>query len=81
MKLTSVARQLRLLNDDPVKTSDDDLTGRLFFDGQSAVRVVGACHSKATHVIVEREMDGKSWSISADLVRRITGPAKKKRTA
>lgn len=81
MKSKTISRQLRLINDDSVKTHNIDLVGRCFFDGHSAVRVISVCRLKTAHVTVEREMDGKHWSVSASLIRRITGPAKKKRTA
>ncbi len=81
MKSTSKFRQLILINNEPAPVSNEDLIGRCFFDGNSAVRVINVCRLKTTHVTVEREIDGKSWSVSAGLIRRVIGPKKKKRTA
>ncbi len=72
--------QLRLLPGDDAPreklprahTPHDDLIGRRFFDGLSHVSVTGVCRLNPAQVMVEREMDGKRWSISAALIRHIT---------
>lgn len=81
MKAKTAFQQLSLIGDHSPNTDNTDLVGRRFFDGHSAVTVVGVCRLKNTQVTVEREMDGKSWSVSAAVIRRITVPTKKKRTA
>jgi hypothetical protein len=85
------ALQLRLIpGDEPQRekltrehrsTQHQDLIGRRFFDGLSSVVVTDICRFNPSHVMVEREMDGKSWSISARLVRHITKRERKIRAA
>ena len=81
------ALQLRLIpNDDPPRvqastTTHADLVGRCFFDGLSNVAVTGVCQMNPAQVWVEREMDGRRWSISAGLIRLITRRERKRRTA
>ena len=85
------ALQLRLIpGDDPPReqatrerttTSHADLVGRCFFDGLSNVAVTGVCQMNPAQVWVEREMDGRRWSISAGLIRLITRRERKRRTA
>jgi hypothetical protein len=58
-----------------------DLIGRCFFDGLSNVTVTGVCRFNPAQVMVEREMDGKRWSISAGLIRLITKRRRERRTA
>ena len=88
----SRALQLRLIpNDDPPReratrpaarehtpTPHADLVGRSFFDGLSNVAVTGVCQLNPAQVWVEREMDGRRWSISAAIVRHITKRERRK---
>ncbi|HLL71255.1 MAG TPA: hypothetical protein VK363_07465 [Pyrinomonadaceae bacterium] len=91
----SRALQLRLIpGDDPpheratrsatrerLTTPHADLVGRCFFDGLSNVAVTGVCQLNPAQVWVEREMDGRRWSISAGLIRLATRRERKRRTA
>jgi hypothetical protein len=87
MRRTERALQLRLIpGDDPphlqaARSPHDDLVGRHFFDGHSNVAVTGVCRLNPAQVMVEREMDGRRWSISAALIRHITRRERKRRTA
>lgn len=91
MRGKTSALQLRLIpGDEPPhekltrelrRTPHHDLIGRRFFDGLSSVVVTGICRFNPAQVMVEREMDGKSWSISAQLIRFITKRERKARTA
>lgn len=90
MKRTERALQLRLLpGDEPPReptaarasSPHADLVGRSFFDGLSRVAVTGVCGLNPAQVWVEREMDGRRWSISAGLIRLITRRERKRRTA
>ena len=81
MRQKERAIQLRLIPGDDApreklpraeRTPHDDLIGRRFFDGVSHVAVTGICRLNPAQVMVERELDGKRWSISAALVRHIT---------
>jgi hypothetical protein len=78
------ALQLRLIPGDDLPRAarpHEDLIGRRFFDSLSSVVVTSICRLNPAQVMVEREMDGKSWSISARLIRLITGRERKRRTA
>ena len=89
MKRKERALQLRLIpGDEPPReqmprgrTPHADLIGRRFFDGLSSVAVVDICRLNPAQVWVEREMDGRRWSISAGLIRLIVGRERKRRTA
>ena len=90
MRQKERALQLRLIpGDDPPRqqqlprerTPHDDLIGRRFFDGLSSVAVTGVCRLNPKQVMVEREMDGKRWSISAALIRHIMKRERGARTA
>jgi hypothetical protein len=89
MRQKKRALQLRLIPNDDLPRErlprtarpHDDLIGRRFFDGLSSVVVTGTCRLNPAQVWVMREMDGKSWSISAGLIRHITTRERKRRTA
>ncbi len=83
VKAQGGAVQLRLINDSSVreKAENEDLVGRCFFDGRVYVRVVRVNGLNASQVIVERELDGKSWAVSAKLIRMIVRRERKKRAA
>lgn len=63
------------------RASHADLIGRSFFDGSADVTVTGVCPANPAQVVVERELDGRRWTISAGLVRLIVGRERKRRTA
>jgi hypothetical protein len=87
MRRKDRALQLRLIpGDEPpreqtARSPHDDLVGRRFFDGLSGIAVTHVCRLNPAQVWVEREMDGRRWSISAGLIRLITGRERKRRTA
>ncbi|HEY9404497.1 MAG TPA: hypothetical protein VIQ24_17695 [Pyrinomonadaceae bacterium] len=89
MRRKERALQLRLIpGDDPPRERTTraqmphaDLIGRRFFDGRSRVAVMDVCRINPAQVMVEREMDGRRWSISAGLIRLIVGRERKRRTA
>lgn len=82
MKSRGEAIQLRLIDDPAARRAEnEDLVGRQFFDGRSNVRVARVCGSDPSQVLVERELDGKGWTVPAWLVRMIVGRERKKRAA
>ncbi|HEY0083638.1 MAG TPA: hypothetical protein VGB61_12670 [Pyrinomonadaceae bacterium] len=89
MRRKERAQQLRLIPGDELPreptprepTPHADLIGRRFFDGLSRVAVMGVCRLNPAQVMVEREMDGRRWSIPAGIVRLVVGRERKRRTA
>ncbi|HEY0545442.1 MAG TPA: hypothetical protein VGC91_08715 [Pyrinomonadaceae bacterium] len=61
--------------------ANDDLVGLSYFDGVSDVVITGVCPSNPKHVRVERERDGKSWTVPAGLMRLIVKRKKRRRIA
>lgn len=59
----------------PVNTGagNEDLIGLSYFDRDTTVVVKGCSQSNPALVIVERDSDGKSWTVPAGLVRLIIG--------
>ena len=60
---------------------NDDLVGRCFFDGASTISVISVCPANPNQVIVQRDLDGKSWTAPAWLIRTVVGRKKKRRAA
>jgi hypothetical protein len=63
------------------RTLNDDLVGSSYFDGVSETVVTGVCPANPEHVLVERESDGKRWTVPAGLIRLIVRHKKRRRTA
>ncbi|MBV9209854.1 MAG: hypothetical protein JOZ52_04460 [Acidobacteria bacterium] len=63
------------------KLANDDLVGLTYFDGLSDVVITGVCPSNPKHVRVERERDGKSWTVPAGLIRLIVKRKRRRRIA
>lgn len=82
MKAEQIALPLRLIGGQSIreKQANDDLIGRGFFDGSTTIIVIGVCEADPQQVIVRRDLDGKSWSVAACLIRMIIG-RRKRRTA
>lgn len=60
------------------QAGNQDLVGVAYFDGTSDVVVTGVSPSNPKHVMVERESDGKSWTVPAGLIRLIVGHKKRR---
>jgi hypothetical protein len=60
-----------------IKTADEGLVGRTFYDGSSDVRVAGLCPSNPSQVVLERRDDGRRWTAPSGLVRHILGRARR----
>jgi hypothetical protein len=66
------------------KQSDNpsgDLIGRSYVDGHATVTVVSVCLNDDKRVMVERDFDGRAWSMPAWLMRLIFLETKGKRAA
>ena len=48
-----------------------DLIGRSYVDGQATITVVSVCLNDDKRVMVERDLDGRIWSMPAWLMRLI----------
>ena len=58
-----------------------DLIGRSYQDGNATVTVVSVCLNDDRRVMVERDLDGRTWSMPAWLMRLIFLETKGKRAA
>ena len=83
MKSRPGSMQLNLIGDAGVdaRPANADLVGRIFSDGSADIRVTGVSRTDSSRVIVERRADGKSWTVSAGLVRLIISGGRKKSAA
>lgn len=50
---------------------NNDLIGRSYEDGHSTMTVVSVCLNDDKRVMVERDFDGRTWSMPAWLMRLI----------
>lgn len=48
-----------------------DLIGRSYVDGHATIRVVGVCPNDDKRVMVERDLDRRTWSMPAWLMHLI----------
>jgi hypothetical protein len=52
-------------------SSSADLIGRSYEDGHATITVVSVCLNDDSRVMVERDLDGRAWSMPAWLMRLI----------
>ena len=64
-------------NDNP----SADMIGRSYVDGHATITVMGVCLDDDKRVMVERDLDGRIWSMPAWLMRLIFLETKEKRAA
>ena len=57
------------------------LIGKSFLDGSVEITVMSVCQSNPNQVMVERDVDGKRWSVPVGVIRLIVGRRKKRRAA
>ena len=58
-----------------------DLIGRSYVDGHATITVISVCLDDDKRVMVERDLDGRIWSMPAWLMRLIFLETKGKRAA
>jgi hypothetical protein len=58
-----------------------ELIGRSYEDGKATITVVSVCLNDDGRVMVERDLDGRTWSMPAWLMRLIFMETKGKRAA
>jgi len=61
--------------------SNQDLIGRSYEEDDSIVTVVGLCLNDERRVMVQRDIDGRTWSMPAWLMRLIFMEKGRKRAA
>jgi len=58
-----------------------DLIGRSYEEGDATITVIETCLNDERRVIVERDLDGHTWSMPAWLMRLVFKEKKRKRAA
>ena len=58
-----------------------DLIGRTYEDGDATITVIETCLNDQRRVVVERDIDGHTWSMPAWLMRLVFKETKRKRAA
>jgi hypothetical protein len=58
-----------------------DLIGRSYVDGHATITVVNVCFNDDKRVMVERDLDGRTWSMPAWLMHLIFLEQKGRRAA
>lgn len=83
MNAEQIALPFNLLGLKPAgkKQANDDLVGCTFFDGSATITVVRTCPANPNQVVVERDLDGKSWTAPVWLIRTVVGRKKRRRAA
>ncbi len=81
MKAQQIVLPFKLIRGEALKANptSDDLIGRRYFDGTSDVIITNLCRVNPKHVVVRRELDGKTWAVPAWVICLIVGAKKKKR--
>ena len=79
------ARQITLpLRSTRVELETDpnaDILGRAYEEGDATITVVETCLNDPRRVMVERDLDGHTWSMPAWLMRLVFKETKRKRAA
>jgi len=58
-----------------------DLIGRSYEEGKATITVVETCLNDQRRVMVQRDLDGHTWSMPAWLMRLVFRETKRKRAA
>ena len=58
-----------------------DILGRSYEEGDTTITVVETCLNDPRRVMVERDLDGHTWSMPAWLMRLVFKETKRKRAA
>ncbi len=81
MNAEQIAFPFRTRKPKRANTSNADLIGRSYVDGHAAITVVSVCLNDDRRVMVERDLDGRTWSMPAWLMRLIFLETEGKRAA
>jgi hypothetical protein len=71
MSARQIALPFRRARIDKSMSHNQDLIGRSYEDGDSMVTVIGLCLNDDRRVMVQRDIDGRTWSMPAWLMRLI----------
>jgi hypothetical protein len=63
------------------RNPNEDLIGRSYDEEDAVVTVIGICLNDERRVMVQRDTDGRTWSMPAWLMRLIFMERKRKRAA
>ena len=81
MQLEQIAFPFRARKPRRSNNPSADLIGRSYVDGNANITVVSVCLNDDKRVMVERDLDGRIWSMPAWLMRLIFLETKEKRAA
>ena len=81
MPAEQIAFPFRVKGPRRYSSPSSDLIGRSYIDGHATITVVSVCLDDDKRVMVERDLDGRIWSMPAWLMRLIFLETKEKRAA
>ena len=81
MSARQITLPFRLRRGEPQTDRNADLIGRSYEEGDSTITVIETCLNDERRVMVERDLDGHTWSMPAWLMRLVFKEKKRKRAA
>jgi len=81
MNATQITLPFRLRGARQRQNQNLDLLGRRYADGDAVITVIEICPGDESRVMVERDLDGRTWSMPAWLMRLIFMEKKKRKRA
>ena len=81
MNATQITLPFRLRGARQRQNQNLDLVGRCYADGDAIITVIEICPGDESRVMVERDLDGRTWTMPAWLMRLIFMEKKKRKRA
>ena len=81
MSARQIALPFRSKRIDKSMNQNEDLIGRSYDEDDAIVTVIGLCLNDDRRVMVQRDIDGRTWSMPAWLMRLIFMERNRKRAA
>jgi hypothetical protein len=81
MSARQIALPFRSKRIDKSMNQNEDLIGRSYEEDEAIVTVIGLCLNDDGRVMVQRDIDGRTWSMPAWLMRLIFMERNRKRAA
>jgi hypothetical protein len=81
MNTRQFALPFRAKRFEPERDPNADLIGRSYEDGIATITVIETSLNDSTRVMVQRDLDGHTWSMPAWLMRLMFKEVKRKRAA